>query len=316
MDRPVDNRPERGGGAGTVDHVLRKDFTTAGVDDNELAHRVRSGELLRIRRGAYRLPGALAAEAEHLELLRASLAQTREPGAVACHVSAAVVHGLPVDLKHLGQVHLVREGPPHSAARGPVRRHRAPVVESTMVGELPVTSLPSTVATLARLLPFAEGVAIADAALKQVSRPELLAALDVDPGRRGVVRARRVLAFADARAGSAGESRSRALMADLGLPMPDALQFEVIDREGPMYTDFVWRAQRLVGEFDGEVKYGRLLKPGEDATKVVLAEKARERRLRRLGWWAVRWVWEDLFRPTTFAATIREELAYWDRQRR
>ena len=50
-------------------------------------------------------------------------------------------------------------------------------------------------------------------------------------------------------------------------------------------------------EFDGKVKYGRLLKPGQTASDVAWDEKLREDALARLGWEVVRWTWADLFQP-------------------
>ena len=75
------------------------------------------------------------------------------------------------------------------------------------------------------------------------------------------------------------------------------------------YTDFGWSRQRTVGEFDGKVKYGRLLKPGQDAGEVVYAEKLREDAIRDEGWQVVRWTWLDLrdFGPT--ATRIRARFA-------
>ena len=71
------------------------------------------------------------------------------------------------------------------------------------------------------------------------------------------------------------------------------------------YADFGWPAQRTLGEFDGKVKYGRLLKPGQEPGDAVYAEKLREDEFRALDWEVVRWGWSDLrdFRST--AARIR-----------
>jgi len=74
---------------------------------------------------------------------------------------------------------------------------------------------------------------------------------------------------------------------------------------GTAYADFGWPAQRTLGEFDGKVKYGRLLVPGQDPGDAVYDEKLREDELRALDWEMVRWRWVDLrdFAPT--AARIR-----------
>jgi len=48
------------------------------------------------------------------------------------------------------------------------------------------------------------------------------------------------------------------------------------------------------GEFDGRIKYGRLLRPGQDAGDAVFAEKVREDAIRDTGLRVVRWVWHEL----------------------
>jgi hypothetical protein len=61
-------------------------------------------------------------------------------------------------------------------------------------------------------------------------------------------------------------------------------------------VDFCWDDQRTVGEFDGKIKYGRLLKPGQPIEEVLFEEKRREDALRDLGWQIVRWLWAELYR--------------------
>ena len=63
-------------------------------------------------------------------------------------------------------------------------------------------------------------------------------------------------------------------------------------------TDFAWHEQRVFGEFDGKMKYGRLLRAGETAGDAVFREKQREDRVRELtGYRCGRLVWTDLARP-------------------
>src|SRR3954469_13648996 len=91
-----------------------------------------------------------------------------------------------------------------------------------------------------------------------------------------------------------GESGSRIVLSGRGL-LPSALQLPV--RDGTRLlgrVDFAWPEHRTLGEFDGRVKYGRLLRPGDDVTEVVYREKLREDLLRDLGWQVVRWTWPDL----------------------
>ena len=88
-----------------------------------------------------------------------------------------------------------------------------------------------------------------------------------------------------------------------------SLQWPVRLGDSTAYTDFGWARHRTVGEFDGKVKYGRLLEPGQDVGEVVYAEKLREDAIRSEDWQVVRWTWQDLraFGPT--AARIRARFA-------
>ncbi|MBA3529941.1 MAG: hypothetical protein H0T91_11670 [Propionibacteriaceae bacterium] len=74
-------------------------------------------------------------------------------------------------------------------------------------------------------------------------------------------------------------------------------------------SDFCWEETRTLGEFDGKIKYGRLLKPGQNPSDVVFAEKLREDALRDLGWQVVRWIWEDLARPRALAERLERAFA-------
>ncbi|MCL2542725.1 MAG: type IV toxin-antitoxin system AbiEi family antitoxin domain-containing protein [Nocardioidaceae bacterium] len=106
--------------------------------------------------------------------------------------------------------------------------------------------------------------------------------------------------MADPRAASVGESRGRWWFSRLGIPAP-ALQHEVRDSDGSLIgiTDWWWEEHGVMGEFDGRVKYGRLLKPGQDPGDAVFEEKRREDQLReRTGSSMLRLTWDDLNHPT------------------
>jgi len=49
-----------------------------------------------------------------------------------------------------------------------------------------------------------------------------------------------------------------------------------------------------VGEFDGLVKYGRLLEPGQVPADVLFAEKRREDAMRAQLRGLTRWTWSDI----------------------
>jgi hypothetical protein len=87
--------------------------------------------------------------------------------------------------------------------------------------------------------------------------------------------------MADGRSGSIGESRGTWAFFSLGMPAP-VLQFEVRDANGELIgiADWAWPRHGVLGEFDGLVKYGRLLRPDEEPGDAVFREKRREDLLR------------------------------------
>lgn len=112
--------------------------------------------------------------------------------------------------------------------------------------------------------------------------------------------------FADPGSDSVGESWSRALIHEFGFAAPD-LQVSVLTDKGTYWVDFCWDSGRVIGEFDGAVKYyeERYLR-GKDPRQVLHAEKEREDAIRRAGWAVVRWTWEDLRKPARLAAMLRK----------
>lgn len=111
-----------------------------------------------------------------------------------------------------------------------------------------------------------------------------------------------MLAFADARAESVGESITRLRLAQLGLPDVD-LQVVLT---GTSYRSMIRVDREIVGhrtvvEFDGRVKYGRFLRAGHSAGDAVFDEKRREDVIRATGRQCDRIVRDELradrFRP-------------------
>ena len=295
---------------GTVDKVLsRATLAARGTSDAELGRLVRRGELERIRRGCYaRAPvGDQSLEERHL-LAVAAAVPLLEPPVVLSHGSAAVVRRLPVWPQAVEHVHITHPRRGGGRRRTTVHRHASALDhhETALVDGWQVTSLARTVVDLARTLPFEQAVAAADRAQAVGLEPTELAET-VERARRwpGAIAARRVEAFADRRSESAGESVSRVRILELGLPAPEP-QLRIVDGEHVVArVDFGWAELRTVAEFDGKVKYGRLLRPGQEAGDVVFREKQREDMLRDLGWEVVRWIWADLAHPEVIEGRLR-----------
>ncbi|CAA9308191.1 MAG: hypothetical protein AVDCRST_MAG61-1522 [uncultured Friedmanniella sp.] len=283
------------------------DLLNEGYSHNELARSARHGELVRLRRGCYLHPDEVSEDAalRHRQLVLATLPLVGS--GTLSHLSAAVVHDLPVWGDPLRLVHLTRTSGT-GRREGYLHLHVAPLRpdEVVRVDGLPVTDPARTVVDLARSLPLPQAVAAGDAALREGLAPAALAAaLDDARGRPGVSAARRAVGWLDARSESAGESASRVVLHEVGLA-PSTLQYEVLDPRGRLVgrSDFAWPEHRTLGEFDGRVKYGRLLRPGQTAEEALWAEKRREDALRDLGWQVVRWTWADLRRPDLLAERL------------
>ncbi|MGY1594924.1 hypothetical protein ACI79D_23365 [Geodermatophilus sp. SYSU D00708] len=294
--------------------LLRRAAVATGWSDDELARHTRGGRLARLRRGAY-LPGAVPVDpvARHRLLVRATLAGLRRP-AVVSHQSAAVLHGLPLWGVGLGRVHVTRRPPASSEAGRLLRSHVARLQDDEVVtvDGLAVTSPVRTALDLARTLPLEPAVVALDAVLaaEVVEHEQLRGALAGVAGTRGSRAAARAVDLADGRSESVGESHSRVLLHRLG-SSPSTLQREIHSADGVFLgrADFAWEAEGVLGEFDGRVKYGRALRPGQDPGDAEFEEKRREDALRDEDWRVVRWTWADLTPGDVVANRVGRALA-------
>jgi len=295
---------------------FRPQILDSGVAEHELRRTLRYGQLKRLRPGAY-------VRADHRDLndrvarhalLVSAAVPALSAGAVISHTSAAVLHGLPIWNLQLERVHASRQRRSGDRRGRLLHVHAAPWEsdEVVLLDGKAVTSVARTVVDVARLVPFEQAVVVADGALHHdlVTPSELDAALERAAHRRGNTAARRVMAFADGRSESVGESRSRVAIHRAGLEPPTP-QWAVLGVTGRLVgrVDFGWPPLRAVGEFDGCAKYGRFLGPGQAPADVVIAEKLREDRLRDEGLRVVRWTWSELDTFAIVAARLERAFA-------
>lgn len=274
----------------------RTDSNRLGWSDSALARAVRSGRLVRVRRGHF-----TAGCPPTPELLAIAAARACA-GSVISHRSALLLHGLP----------LVGPRPEEPELTVPPRRrvdvpgahvHRAtlPPEHTTVVGDAPVTSVARTLIDVGRHRSASAAVAAMDHALHAgwTSIEELHDVLRACWNWPRVRRAARALRLTDARAESPLESVSRLVIGWLQLPAPD-LQSLVLDRYGypAGRLDFYWDESGVAGEADGRSKY--------DARDVLTSEKERQERLEDHGLVVVRWGWTDVTdRPHLLGARLR-----------
>jgi len=279
-----------------------------GADYQGLAKQARAGGLHRVRHGAYSTALPLDAVERHRGAIDGTWPLFGDRS-VLSHASAGVVHGLPVRESELTLVHLTRPAGGHGRVGSCVHVHYAPLSdpEIVQINGHRVTSLERTAADLARCAPYERSVAVVDAALHLgADAEEIGRVLRAQRRWHGVPVARCALAFADGRAESVGESISRVQIVQCGLPAPE-LQYAVFSSVGRWLarTDFAWPAFRVIGEFDGRIKYRGTT---DSVADVVMAEKAREQAIQDAGWSVVRWGWQDLQGQGDFVARLRRAL--------
>lgn len=272
----------------------RSGARAAGVTDWQLRHR----DVVRTSRDTY-LP-QLAGE---LERVRAVLLGA-PADAVVSHLTAARLWGFEVPLvREDERVHLTVRPELRLRHRRDRRIHYSsvPAPETRRRHGLLVTSASRTWIDLAALVPPAALLAVTDQLLGQgFPADELPAILRRSAGRRGVVVARRVVARADALAGSPMESVLRWSVLEAGLPRP-VLQHVV--RAGGRFlgqVDMAWPDLRVLVEFDGNVHRDR---------RVFVDDVRRQNGLVLAGWTVLRFTSADVLgRPELVLAAIRAAL--------
>jgi hypothetical protein len=296
-------------------------FTTAqahdlGYSDRAIGREVRHGRWRRIRRGYFVMGDTWAALDDAGRHRALSLAVLHSHGSVVAlsHVSGVVAHDLAVWGHDLTRVHVTRLDAGAGRIEGDVVHHEGVCLDGDVrdVGgslvlrpERCVLEAGSRAEGPARLVPLdsllARGLATHDELMSQFAVME----------RWPFMRSMHVpVRLADGGAQSPGETLGRHLFWAAHLPRPQT-QFEVHDASGTLLgtCDWGWPEHGLLGEFDGRIKYGRLLKPGLEPGDVVFAEKQREDLLRETtGFGMVRLVWDDLERPRLTAARVRRGL--------
>lgn len=247
---------------------------------------------------------AATPEGRHALCARA-VAATLPDWVALSHHSAACVLGLPFLGTPPHRVHLTRRvSGEHRrtqhytvhTAYPRARSHRLPgvwVIEPAFVllGVAALHGLEQTVVT---------GDAILHA--KLATRADLLALLDRCRHHLGMGPLRAALPRLDPACESPGESRTRLVLELLGYRVSS--QVKIHDELGDCIArvDFLLQGHPVVIEFDGLTKYG--LVDGSPGWKALALEKAREDRLRALGYEVVRLVWKDLADPARVRALI------------
>lgn len=285
--------------------------------------------MVKVRPGVY-LPQerwhTLTPEVRYVVRIHAVAVTFRHP--VFARQSAAALHGLPLLRGRMHRIHTYATTPSGSGRRGDVTVHAgfgAPDIVERQ--RLRVTAAARTVLDLARTLPHPEALAIADAAIRPpasewdgigmplCNRTDLVEAAAAQVAARGGWAAYLAVSAADPGSGSVGESVSRSVFIRLGAPEPE-LQAPMWDDQGLVgYADFFWREYGVVGEFDGQLKYGADNPSGRAPEDVVYREKLREDRIRRVVRQFIRFGWAEANDPPRMARLLADAGVPLDRAR-
>lgn len=285
--------------------LLRRDAIASGIEDDWLHRMVRTDELIRMRQGAYVDPAVWvpATPAGRHVLVGRAVMQQYDDRVALSHASAHLRRGGPdwgLDLSTVHVTNLFGRGDRRKAG---ITHHRGwvGVHDLTRTEDHWITAPGRTAVETASLLPLAPAVGVLDWTLHH----ELTTREELDRYASEVMREwsdspvlKLAVPLSDGRAESVAETRLRLLFRTHGFDVEP--QFEVFHPSGTLAgrVDMLLRELRLLVEFDGAIKYGRLLHPGQTIKDVIREERAREVLLEELtGLRMFRTVWADLDHP-------------------
>jgi len=287
-----------------------------GYSDKAVTAMVRGRTWHRFRRGYYSFRdiwSTLDETQRHLVRCRAVLHSLGDD-VVLSHVSGVVAHGIAVWGCALDRVHVTRLDGDASRVEGDVVHHRGSVPDGDIrvVDGMRVLSPARCVLEYASTVSGEAALVSLDSALHvgRCERQDLFsqfAKMQHWPGMRHV---HVPIRLCSGRSESPGESRGFWMFWCAGFAAPER-QYEICDASGILRArcDWGWPELNTYGEFDGRLKYGRILKPGQDPGEVVFAEKQREDEIREItGGTMFRLVWADYDRPQATIARLERKL--------
>lgn len=294
----------------------RAEAAEAGYADRDVTRMMRGRVWHRIRRGYYTFADIWddLDDVERHRIRSLAVLANLGPCVALSHVSAAIMHGIAVWNVDLSRVHVTRLDGGAGRTEGDVVHHEGLCLDDDVIerhGHLVIVPDRCVVEAASRATQEAALVMFESALHQKLFAVEALGARFELMAPWPYMRHLHVpIRMARTGSESIGESRGKWLCWAFHLPAPTS-QFKVYDAYGVLrgICDWGWPEHRMLGEFDGKVKYGRLLEPGQDPGEVVFAEKHREDVLREItGFGMVRLIWSDYDRPRLTAARIQSQL--------
>lgn len=275
------------------------DLASSGFARWQQTRAVRAEEYHRVRQGVYvdEAQWSTSGARDRFVLVAKAAALSRPTPLVYSHVTAAILHGLPIVGALPTRLDVLRVDVAGGRSERDIAAHRSadpPAVR--VIDGLTVTDLDRTLVDVAATVGLPRSLPMIDHALRTGSTtlPRLHDHLATRSPLRASARVARALSMGDGRSDNAGESLSRARILEAGFLAPDLQKPFRLPDGGHAVVDFFWPTIGLIGEFDGFVKYGR--DDGSGDATALWQEKRREDALRSLGHGMVRWTWDDAWR--------------------
>lgn len=242
----------------------------------------------------------------HARLLAAGF--PLRPEVVFSHTTAAQLHGLPLPYRYERTIpaHVSAPRDIHRPRRRDLISHHTDIPDSDVetAGGLRFTTAARTYVDLASMLDRSDLVAVGDVLLRdhRLTSGDLLRQISTRHAYPGRQLASSTLDWLDGRAASPRESHLRVLLREADLPRPEVNGL-ITDDHGDFLAigDLVFRAERVIVEYDGMVHA-----PMEQRAK----DAARRAVLREHGWIVVEIVGADMAYPHRIIARVSAALAH------
>jgi hypothetical protein len=262
--------------------ITSRQASELGLFDRQVAHLVRRGRWIRVRRGVFvdadqwgvldpfRGQPLLRVRAAHLVVQKEHWFS---------HESAALIHDIPRADPRTSRVHLTRPRVLGDRAKAGIVHHKAVFrpTQATVVAGLPVLDVARTACDLARGSGLVAGLAACDHALRRgTTEDELRAVREQMRCWRGAGTVETAIDLADAGAENFAESAMRELVLALGIGVPST-QFGLRAEGRTVYCDV--RVGRHMFELDGKIKLIPIADGGvasADPVEILWAQKARQ----------------------------------------
>ena len=305
--------------------IYRRSVIGEGGTDRDIRRALRDRHIDRLRHGSYVSASAYAdledherTETRYRDMVVAA-ARSGTSRRYLSHQSAAVMLDVPLLDPDRSAVHFVSERSGRTSSGLVI--HQAPIPDDHLVTVegFRVTSIGRTVCDAARLGTFRQAVCALDSGLYQGRIREqpldLQPIIDALGPCHGINVLRTALPLATDQSESIGETISRCVLCDAELLPDPELQVVITLPDGTTFRcDFGWRDStgrlRVVGEFDGRIKYHRQSAASGHALpeEVIYNEKLREDAIRARDVTVVRWNWNDLAAPRRLVGRIYDAL--------